>query len=793
MGGIVDSFFSLGAPKENSSLAGRVRAAQTAAVRRYTPWMMVANIANALLIAWAFRDSPYLPHVVTWSLIVVIVAAFAAVRWWRGKRRRAKPTASVRSVRRMIVHAFVLGAVWAILPAFFAVADMEQRVIIGSVVAGMLCGSGFALATVAPAAIAFSGTLAIGSSVAALASPGFTTIVLLLLNVVYIAVVSTSTLALSRMLRERIEAQIASEEQRDFVGLLLNDFEENGSEWVWMTDSHGRLRHVSTRLIEMLGCAEADVVGRPALFCLPLALRDMRTSEERARIKALARKMGQQEAFQEVEIIVRSSSGPQLWALTGKPVIGADGRFEGYRGIGRNVTEIQEARQRIEHLARFDALTGLANRATLIEHIDHMFARLKRKGGVGVLMLIDLDHFKTINDAQGHPTGDRLLMHVAERLKSLIDDDQLVARLGGDEFALVFYGAPDAETIGRFATRVAEIIAAPFELVDGVSTRTSASIGVATGSAGSDTDTLIRHADLALYRAKNEGRARVAFFEPALEAAAQRRHRLERDLRMALRDGGLHLAYQPLVDADTLRIVGCEALLRWSHSDFGTIGPSEFVAIAEESGLIDQLGDFVLKTACRTASDWPEEVCVAVNLSPVQFRSPNLFVSVRAALAESGLSPNRLELEITESLFLEPGDHVDATLDALRRLGVRIALDDFGIGYSSLSYLLRYEFDKLKIDRSFVCGLENGRQSAAIIAAIVSMAEQLGIRPVVEGVETETQVRALRAMGCRIIQGYVFGKPVSAQEIKERFTEQGKRCSDSTCCLSGGNAHPQPP
>lgn len=762
---VFDRFLNLGAPDEASGFAGRVRAAQIAAVRRYTPWMMIANIANALLVTVCFFGTPYLPAIALWATVVILIAAFALIRGWPKRSQPARAIASKRGIRRSVIHALLLGGIWAVLPGFFAVGDMEQRAIIAAVVAGMMCGSGFALATIAPAAIAFAGMLALGSTMAVILAPGFTTMALLALNSIYLAVILVSALSLARTLRERIEAQIRSEEQRDYISLLLSDFEEHGTDWLWMIDHHGRVQHVSSRLTERLHMSEAELIGRRALACLPLPPRATRSEDERRQLSVLMRAMKARQTFRDLELTVEIDGWPQRWALTAKPIFGLDGHFEGYRGIGRNVTEASVARRRMEHLARFDVLTGLANRATLMDHLERGFARVRRKGGGFALLLIDLDHFKSINDTQGHPVGDELLVEAARRLQALVGDDDVVARLGGDEFAIVIEGEVEPERVGAMASRTIRALAHPFELSAGVVAQTGASIGIAAADPHGDPTALIRHADLALYRAKHGGRNRFAFFEPAFEASAQRRHRLERDLRDALDAGILELAFQPIADATNLRISSCEALVRWTHPQFGPVSPAEFVAIAEESGLIGRLGQFVVEAACRAALAWPEHVRVAVNLSPVEFRSPALFACVRHALEVTGLAPDRLELEITESLFLEQGGHVDATLLALRRLGVRIALDDFGVGYSSLSYLRRYQFDKLKIDRSFVQGLAEGPQSPAIIAAVVAMAGNLETAIAAEGVETAQQLETLRSLGCGLIQGYFIGRPMPADAM----------------------------
>ncbi|MBK9081255.1 MAG: EAL domain-containing protein [Rhizobiales bacterium] len=777
-----DRFLSIGAGDLPAELAGKVRSAQIAAVRRYTPWMMAANVASAALIAGAFAGSRHLPVVLAWATGVCLVALYAIARWWPMRARPSPDSASIRGVRRTVLHAVMLGACWAFLPAMFTIADMEQRVIIGSVVAGMLCGSGFALATIAPAALAFSGMLALGSTTALVLSPGFTTATLTILNAVYLAVIFTSSLSLADVLRARFEAQVRSVEQRDYIGLLLNDFEEHAADWLWMVDSDWRVRHVSSRIVEILGLDEAQLVGQRLTRALPHMAGGRGNAQERDRLRGLLRAMRKREAFRDREIAVVVRGAQRLWSVTAKPVFDARGEFLGYRGVGRDVTQASEARRKIEYLAHFDVLTGVANRASFNDQLAHALFRLKTVGTRFAVLLLDLDRFKVINDTQGHPAGDELLRQVAARLGHATGEGDLVARLGGDEFALLLAEPRSSAEVETAASRLIEAIAAPFALSTGP-TLASVSIGISFAAPDLghelDADALMRHADLALYRAKSEGRGRFCFFEPELDAAARRRHRIETDLRAALDTEGLRLAFQPQVDAQSRRIVGFEALARWTHAELGPIAPTEFIPLAEERGLIGKLGAWALVAACRAATQWPADVRIAVNLSPAQFRTPAVFDDVRKALEATGLPPGRLEIEITETVFLDPQPCVMATLDALRRLGARIALDDFGAGYSSLSYLRRHRFDKIKIDRSFVEGVDDDSAARAIVGAILCMAGDLGLDVCVEGVETAGQMRALQRLGCDQIQGFHIARPLDADAalamLRSREAEPPKR------------------
>jgi len=424
----------------------------------------------------------------------------------------------------------------------------------------------------------------------------------------------------------------------------------------------------------------------------------------------------------------------------------------------------QELEQRLEHMAHHDALTNLPNRLRLRQAMENELARVQRGESVAVLCL-DLDHFKSVNDTLGHPVGDRLLEAVAERLRQNVRDVDIVARVGGDEFAIVQVAAEQPRGAIILADRLIETLAKPFDL-DGHQVVIGTSIGIALAPLdGLDTDQLIKNADMALYRAKADGRGVFRFFEPEMDAKMQARRTLEIDLRKALAEGEFELFYQPLVNLASNEVSGFEALLRWNHPTRGLVPPSEFIPIAEEMGLIVPSGERILRQACAEAAGWPDDIKVAVNLSPVQFKSKTLALAVTSALASSGLPPHRLELEITESVLLQDNEATLTTLHQLRQLGVRISMDDFGTGYSSLSYLRSFPFDKIKIDQSFVRDLSGKEDSLAIIRAVAGLGRNLGMATTAEGVETREQLGYLRQEGCTEVQGYLFSRPLPARNI----------------------------
>jgi diguanylate cyclase (GGDEF)-like protein len=443
----------------------------------------------------------------------------------------------------------------------------------------------------------------------------------------------------------------------------------------------------------------------------------------------------------------------------------ADG---GWVSTQEDITEQRHSEARINHLARHDPLTDLPNRSHFREQMQLAEARIRRGEAMAVLC-VDLDHFKGVNDTLGHLVGDAVLEMVAERLKSSVREGDVVGRLGGDEFAVLQGSLTSPDDGAVLARRIVEAIAEPFN-VQGHHILIGASIGIAVAPAdGRDTDTLMKNADLALYRAKGEGRGACRFFEPGMDAAIQERRTIEVGLRLALARGELRLVYQPLLSLDSNRITGLEALLRWDHPERGTVAPDQFVPVAEETGLIIPIGEWVLREACKTAASWPEEITVAVNLSPIQFKNRNLIGHVTDAIADAGISPSRLEIEVTESLLLSDGDLTIKALHQLRKLGVRISMDDFGTGYSSLSHLRSFPFDKIKIDRSFVRDLASKGDSLALVKAVIGLGHSLGIATTAEGVETEAQLDMVRQQGCSEVQGFLFSPPLPAAAVTRLF------------------------
>jgi diguanylate cyclase (GGDEF)-like protein/PAS domain S-box-containing protein len=474
--------------------------------------------------------------------------------------------------------------------------------------------------------------------------------------------------------------------------------------------------------------------------------------------------------FRELEYRRHGPNGDFWLSTSGVPVIDDDGQFRGYRGVGREIGARKSAEARIRHLAHHDELTGLPNRSLLRDRLRQALAHAQRTGEHISLLLLDLDRFKEVNDALGHPAGDQLLQTVATRLAAVVRVSDTLARLGGDEFAVVqtnLQAAPGGTV--ALAERLIEAIAAPL-VMDGQPIKIAASVGIAVHPEdGADADELVRRADMALYRAKHEGRGRFRFFEPAMDVRARQRRQLEHDLRHALDAGEFVLHYQPQVELATGRVPGVEALIRWRHPTRGLVPPGEFIPAAAACGLIVHLGAWALGEACRQVRAWQDVgvmLTVAVNLSPVQVRHEGLLLIVDAALDANRLDGSWLEVELTEGLLLDRGEETAAdTLRGLARRGIRLALDDFGTGYSSLGYLKRLPLQRIKIDRSFVADIGSDPDDEAVVRAIITMAHTLGKQVVAEGVETPAQLAFLRALGCGAAQGFLLGCPTEAAQI----------------------------
>jgi diguanylate cyclase (GGDEF)-like protein len=550
------------------------------------------------------------------------------------------------------------------------------------------------------------------------------------------------------------------EEKLKTQNLVLDAALNNMVQGLAMYDAEDRLVVCNRRYAEMYGLsAEQTRPGTPLQSIIEHRIAQGefpgRTAEEFVRSRR-----GRLGESRQADYVTELSDGRHI-AVSARPMAAG-----GTVATHYDITLQRRSEAKIEHMALHDTLTGLPNRVLLNERLEHALAHIKQ-GEIVSVHLLDLDNFKTVNDTLGHAAGDKLLKQVADRLRALVRETDTIARMGGDEFAIVQTQITQPGDATALAHRAIEAVSEPYG-IDGRDMVIGTSVGIAVGpDDGASAEQLMRNADLALYRAKGDGRRTYRFFEAEMDAQMQIRRALEDDLRKALPAGEFELHYQPVIDLKSDEISGFEALIRWRHGVNGLVAPGTFISLAEEIGFIVPLGEWAIRQACATAAKWPGNLKVAVNLSPVQFRGSGLIEVVVGALAASGLPAERLELEITENILLVDSEATLSTLYQLRALGVRIAMDDFGTGYASLSYLQSFPFDKIKIDRSFVKDIAEGVGSLNIVRAVTAMATGLGMATTAEGVETWEQLEAVRAEGCTEMQGYLFSKPLPPDEVQK--------------------------
>ncbi|AZI34747.1 putative signaling protein [Caenibius tardaugens NBRC 16725] len=548
---------------------------------------------------------------------------------------------------------------------------------------------------------------------------------------------------------------------------LLDIYEQSGQGWFWASDTEGRLTYISRGICDLLDTALDDILGCPVVDIFTVELDEMEGQNRPFNFLLAARN-----SIVELPVKAPVKDKEIWWSISGRPVFDDAGRFEGYAGHGKDVTLQRRERQDAARLAEFDSLTGLANRHRMARRLTSILTAYKAAQRSCALMMLDLDRFKQINDTMGHPAGDELLKQVAQRLDRIVAKQGEIGRLGGDEFQVILPDLDDRGQLGDIAARIIQMLSQPYT-IDGVRCTIGASIGVAIAPYdGLDSDQLVRSADLALYSAKGGGRGQYRFYSSELKDEAEERRLIEDDLRDALAHGELTLNYQPIVRIEDNIVVGFEALMRWNHPERGLISPAVFIPIAEDSHLINTLGEWALRTACADAAKWPKKLPVSINVSAVQFMSEGFVTTLTHVLSASQIDPSQLVLEITESVFLGDDDSNDQIFRAIKQLGVRLALDDFGTGYSSLAYLSSSPFEKLKIDRKFVetC-TERGSKDQAIISATIGLASALKMEVIVEGVEAFDQLDLIHGMGAQLVQGWIYSKALPNDEVLERLAQ----------------------
>ena len=739
-----------------------LRDTQLIARAQLSAFFATVNAVAALLVATTLFNHVSLAVLAAWAGAVAIVNLGAM------QLARTQAITHVGRSGRKVPHWLMIGEVvgrallFLSLPLYyFSGFDPNIQVIIASLLAGLGIAA-LGLVVVPACVTAWMSCFVAGLSLVLVLARhtvplGNMLSILFTLGVAVFGVVTVARWAFGQL---KTNADVGS--QSESASLLLQEYEQRGVGWLWQVDNENRVSYISSRMTALLGRPSASILGHS----LPSLLGG---NAELGRVL-----LGKQ-PFNNLEMELKTARGPRWMSIAGDPIIDTAGRFEGFRGVGSDITEVRQTQERLTHLANMDVLSGLPNRGRVRQLLGEAL-RVATSGNVPcAIMFLDLDGFKPVNDTFGHPKGDAVLQAVAKRLCDEVGGDGHVGRMGGDEFAIVISDAQSRTLVEGLADRIIRAIAEPY-VIDQTEIRIGVSIGCAFGPIdGATVDDLILKADLALYEAKGAGRGVAKYFSSELQSEQEDRVQLETDLRNAIASKQFHLMYQPLVNAKTQKLVGFEALIRWNHPRRGFIPPPVFIPVAEECGLMMMLGEWVIEESIRAAASWPEPITVAINISPKQIVAPSLPNIVSQALSRYKVPGNRIELEVTEGIFLGDSNTTLDVMKRLRALGVGIALDDFGTGYSSIGYLNKAVFHKLKIDGSFVREAGTRPENVAIIQSIVQLAKSFRMSVTAEGVETAEDFERMRDLGCDTIQGYLFGRPLSYERANQMVLGLGAK------------------
>ena len=744
------AFASDKADSENSPL----RDAQLLARADLAPFFASANIVAAAMVAACLWGTVSVLWLGCWAAAVAVVNV-AAMQM----ARTQAVTHIGRSGTRlpdwaMVADIVTRAGLWLSLPVYvFPALAPPTQVIVASITAGLGIAS-LGLVVVLPCVIAWMASFTAGLCIALVIGRSSIPFEHMLSILFTLGVAIFGVLAVARWAYQQLKTNADVGSQSESASLLLQEYEQRGVGWLWQVDSENRVTYISSRMIALL--------GRPANQLLGHSLPSLLGGHAE-----LGRKLLDRQPFANLDMELETSRGARWISIAGDPIIDTAGRFEGFRGVGSDITEIRQTQERLTNLANMDVLSGLPNRGRVRQLLGEALRAATADSHACAILFLDLDGFKPVNDTFGHPKGDAVLRAVAKRLVDEVGPAGHVGRMGGDEFAVVIPDAQSRKLVEQMAQRIIDSVKQPYD-IDGTNIEIGVSIGCAFGPVdGATVDDLILKADLALYEAKGAGRGIARYFSSELQSEKDDRVRLEADLRAALTSKQFHLVFQPLIAAKTQKLIGFEALIRWNHPKRGLVPPNLFIPVAEEIGVMPAIGEWVIEEACRAAASWPDSVSVSLNVSPKQIILPALPNVVSEALARHRVQGNRIELEVTEGVFLGDNGPTLDVLKRLRQLGVGIALDDFGTGYSSIGYLNKAIFHKLKIDGSFVREAGTRPENVAIIQSIVQLAQSFRMSVTAEGVETPEDFERMRELGCDTIQGYLFGKPLSYARANE--------------------------
>ncbi|WP_151199755.1 putative bifunctional diguanylate cyclase/phosphodiesterase [Kozakia baliensis] len=731
-----------------------------------TPWGCLTNITVVIVQFGAVHDvGSRSYHIELLTGVEVISLLLLGLSFLLYKILRSAESLSTARYYRIVLQGltFLLGMTWASMPfTLFLHANADMRVVIACICAGLIATS-IAFVSIRGVTAAMAMPIAISSGITLWRSGDLAFAWLGVALTIYTAFILVVSWQVRRLMDRFNLIRIQQKDQQETLQLFLGKTEKSVLSWIWETDEKGFLRFVSADLAAALHQDVSKIENQPMGEFLQRFAEKSSANEER--LSQLQNCLDAAIVFRDVTIALQLDQQIQHWSIAGRPLFDEYARFYGFRGLASDITAELIAHERASFQARHDALTGLPNRYAFDEALRQALSELGRFAKPFAIFCIDLDHFKSLNDRYGHNVGDHLLRAAARRIAAVIGPDDILTRFGGDEFILLVNNL-NIPQIENLANAMIGAFSAPF-LVGEESILLSLSIGISLApAAGDSVEALLNAADLALYQVKENGGCSWCFFEAAFRYQVEQRRNILRDLRTAITQKSLTLVYQPVVDAHTLSLRGFEALARWHRPGNGPVSPDKFIRLAEEAGLIKVLGAWILEEACLAAQRWPHSLFISVNVSCGQLYEPNFVQDVQAILSRTGLEPGRLELEITESIFMDAEGVSFGILRALTDIGVRIVLDDFGRGFSSLGFLKDFSFSKIKIDTGFTRDMMHDRRSAAIVRSVITLAGELGIVMTAEGVETNEQLTILQRYGCTQVQGYLFSVPLAEKDIK---------------------------
>ncbi|GAB3484239.1 putative bifunctional diguanylate cyclase/phosphodiesterase [Marinomonas epiphytica] len=770
-GSFFDEIFKpLTIPNEHKD---RFRFYQFCTIARILPLALIATLcclAGGLYFAWGEIHPEWL---VVWAGLLFIIAGFDFVIWWLYIVQKRFQEVGLGMVNLLTLSIITASFSYALLSIhLFSIFSDRERIYLLAIVAAFISSGSWMFASVPRIGLGWAITFCASLVVGWIISFGASYWLLSSLTLIYGITLCCMILIFARRYLEVLLAEAEIERQHQTVRLLLNDFEENASDWLWETDSSGRLQYLSPKLIEAWQFDPSELNNQPYTHVLGTLLAN-NVEEAKHTFSHLAGLFHTHKSFNHYRLPVKINDEIRWWSLTAKPLYGKKQQFIGWRGVTSDITSDVLREQEMLRQANTDTLTGIGNRQFFNNCLKGFFDKHTPYTKCA-LILLDLDNFKSVNDSFGHIVGDQLITEVSHRLARFRSSKNQLARLGGDEFAFIVSDYESEEALLNFTKQLRKSLSAPWQF-EGGEINILASIGISTSSNNETQtiETLLRASDLALYAAKNSGRNTTRVFDPTLREQADHKHQILSEMRQAILMNEFQLYFQPKINLADGKIQGFEALARWQHPKKGIITPDKFISISEESGLIIPLGAWVLEKACQCALDWPSNLTVAVNVSAHQLSKKDFLSDVRNTLDKTGLSPERLEIEVTESALLKEQLETIQLLSGLQNLGVKVALDDFGTGFSSLSYLQTLPIDILKIDQSFINKTDSDSKAFAIVQSITQLAHALNLKIIAEGIERKAQVKRLLELNIEAGQGYLYARPMPDNEVKRYIKSIG--------------------